>query len=172
MYIPFRAWKGAKDEAGNVYGKLTVLGIMSKDRYGSNWECLCECGNKTLVKGIHLRYKKGTRSCGCIKGTEVKHGQRMKRGKTTYHSWKSMKARCDEPNHPAADYYYDRGITYDPAWSDFETFYADMGERPVGTTLDRENNDLGYSKDNCRWATPKVQANNRRPARTVRGRKP
>lgn len=80
-----------------------------------------------------------------------------------------MKARCNNPNHPSADYYSERGITYDPAWEDFEVFLADMGERPPGTTLDRENNDLGYSKENCRWATPKQQANNRRKRVKVRG---
>lgn len=57
--------------------------------------------------------------------------------------------------------YMDRGIAIDPRWDDYAVFLADMGERPVGKTLDREDNDLGYSKENCKWSTPKEQANNR-----------
>jgi hypothetical protein len=63
-----------------------------------------------------------------------------------------------------ARYYRDRGIDMDPRWNDFATFYADMGDRPDGTTLDRIDNDRGYWPGNCRWATPKQQRHNsRRP---------
>ena len=166
MYLTVRRWKGSKDETGKRYGLLTVLGAVSTDRYGYTYECRCDCGELTVVKGIHLRSANGTKSCGCIRGKDIKHGMTLTR---EYITWKSMKARCNDPNHPAADYYSERGITYDPAWESFEQFYADMGERPMGTTLDRRDNDLGYSKANCRWATAKEQANNRRPAGTVRG---
>ena len=76
-----------------------------------------------------------------------------------------MIQRCTDPNHKYYSNYGGRGITIDPRWLTFENFYEDMGERPQGTSLDRENNDLGYFKDNCRWATRTEQANNRRPRR-------
>ena len=73
-----------------------------------------------------------------------------------------MKARCTNENTAGAKNYIGRGISYDPSWNDFEAFLADMGDRPAGKTLDRRDNDLGYSKANCRWATPLEQRHNRR----------
>lgn len=78
----------------------------------------------------------------------------------TYKAWLSMKTRCNKPHYHGSKHYYDRGITYDPAWESFVGFYADMGEAPAGTSLDRKDNDKGYSKDNCRWATPAQQSRN------------
>jgi hypothetical protein len=85
----------------------------------------------------------------------------------TYYSWKSMKARCDNPKSPDFKYYGALGVGYPEKWKTFEGFYADMGERPEGKTLDRKDFRRGYSKANCRWATPKEQANNRRPQGTI-----
>jgi hypothetical protein len=74
-----------------------------------------------------------------------------------------MKARCRQGWRKGAKYYIGRGISYDPYWEKFENFLADMGERPAEcSSLDRKDNDKGYSKENCRWATVIEQARNRR----------
>ena len=95
---------------------------------------------------------------------EHKHGH-ANAGKlsATYVSWASARSRCNNPN--SDSFYGDRGIAFAPAWDDFNQFLADMGERPEGATLDRINNGKGYEPGNCRWATPKQQAFNRRNTR-------
>lgn len=71
-----------------------------------------------------------------------------------------MKERCDNPKNSHYHMYGGRGIAYDPEWSSFEAFLRDMGHRPEGKTLDRVNNDLGYSKNNCRWVSRAEQSRN------------
>ena len=89
----------------------------------------------------------------------ARHGEGSKVS-PTYQSWLSMRARCrlksrkDHPRYSA--------LGYCAEWENFETFLADMGERPEGTTLDRRDNAKGYDKDNCRWATASEQARNTR----------
>jgi hypothetical protein len=78
-----------------------------------------------------------------------------------YQTWSNMRQRCRNPNDPKYPRYGGRGITIDPRWDSFAAFAEDMGERPVGTSLDRINNDKGYSPDNCRWATIREQIVNR-----------
>lgn len=77
-----------------------------------------------------------------------------------YSVWQSMRARCRNPNNRHWNRYGGRGIDICPQWDDFRTFVADMGERPPGTSLDRIDNEKGYSPDNCRWATRKEQQRN------------
>lgn len=92
-----------------------------------------------------------------------KHGE-AKKGKVspTYTCWLNMKVRCNDVEAVNYDRYGGRGISYDPSWEIFINFLADMGERPEGLTLERINNDKGYSKENCKWATLQEQALNKR----------
>src|SRR3990167_2204749 len=83
----------------------------------------------------------------------------------TYQSWKAMLERCRRPLNASYKRYGGRGITICKRWLVFENFLADMGERPVGTSIDRLDNDGNYEPGNCRWATPVEQAANRRTAR-------
>jgi hypothetical protein len=81
----------------------------------------------------------------------------------THGSFISMKKRCYEKGNKNYKYYGGRGITVCERWKYYENFLADMGNRPFGKTLDRIDVDKGYFKENCRWATPKQQVDNRRP---------
>ena len=80
----------------------------------------------------------------------------------TYVSWQQMKARCRNPKTHGSELYLGRGITVCSRWQAFENFLADMGERPVGMTLDRKDPDGNYEPGNCQWATPRQQQQNRR----------
>lgn len=79
----------------------------------------------------------------------------------SYVSWAKMKLRCTNPKHHCWERYGGRGITYQDSWESYDNFVADMGEPPVGRTLDRLDNDGDYTKENCRWATPQEQSRNR-----------
>lgn len=83
-------------------------------------------------------------------------------GTPEYVSWQAMKTRCENENHEWFHRYGGRGISVCERWNSFENFYADMGPKPTPDhSIERENNDLGYGPDNCRWATEKEQMNNR-----------
>jgi hypothetical protein len=92
------------------------------------------------------------------KGSKWKHS--IKTG--AYNSWKGMRNRCLYPTNASWNRYGGRGITICREWvDDFDKFFEDMGDRPENTTLDRINSDGNYCKDNCRWATSRVQNNNK-----------
>jgi hypothetical protein len=155
--------------AGAKFNRLTVVGSSQLSSYGARrFMCRCECGNLVDVIGSRLRC--GTvKSCGCMARDAVvrKSQTHGKSESLTYYSWQSMRARCLNSAHPNFPKYGGRGILVCTRWNRFEDFLADMGERPIGTSLDRINNDGNYEPGNCRWATKKQQQNNRRVSKRV-----
>lgn len=127
----------------------------------------CACGTvKTVLYG-NLKYGK-SKSCGCLQRSSpaVNRTHNMSRTKL-YQVWGAMVQRCTNPKYPKWKDYGGRGITVCERWMKFENFYSDMGDRPEGMTLDRRDNALGYSAANCKWSTPKQQANNRRSTQVL-----
>jgi hypothetical protein len=155
------------DITGHRFGRLVAISHISFQ----GWLCRCDCGNETIVQGPNLR-NGNSKSCGCLRvelaiSRATKHGHAKKTA--TYSSWQAMIKRCTNPNTWSWKHYGGRGITVCDRWRySFENFLADMGEKPEGLTLDRINNELGYSPENCRWATPAEQFRNR--ARGISGK--
>jgi len=147
---------------GQIFGRLTAIRPERFNKY-IKWHCQCSCGNTTVVYSNHL-YTGFTRSCGCFnkERTSERLSKHKKCQTTEYKSWSGMITRCYSINNKKYRIYGQRGITVDSSWRhSFETFLLDMGLKPSPIhTLDRINNNEGYSKDNCRWATPKEQSRN------------
>lgn len=164
IYVPERGgW--VKDIKGLRFGRLLVIGFSHVNDYNDAcWLTVCDCGKETTISGSSMR-KGATKSCGCF-AREIRgligrtHGMSYSK---VYKAWRQMKRRCIDPNSPSFPDYGGRGITVSKSWMKFENFYKDMGDPPTPEhSIDRIENDKGYYKENCRWATAKEQSNNTR----------
>ena len=121
------------------------------------------CGKQSFERKPKLILHKLEKPCSCL-SPRYKDGKRT----GTYISWLSMRERCSDPFNKNYNNYGGRGIKVCPEWDvSFEKFYLDMGERPDNTTIDRIEHNEGYYPGNCRWATPKQQAENKRVSSQV-----
>ena len=118
----------------------------------------CKCGKE--FEAVDTRVKSGhTTSCGCSRGE--KHGDK---GTRLYNIWTNMKARCTRKSHPQYANYGGRGISICNEWTKYSNFklWSEGNDYTSVLTIDRIDNSKGYSPDNCRWTTHKVQNNNTR----------
>lgn len=159
-----------KDISGQKFGRLTVHSLVGVNKNkAAVWSCRCDCGNLVEAIGFNLR-NGNTKSCGCLlkefaTNLNLAHGHAAEisgNKSPTYRTWRSMINRCYRPQEDSYQYYGGKGITVCDRWrNSFADFLSDMGERPQGKTLDREESNGNYEPSNCRWADAKTQSRNR-----------
>lgn len=163
-----------KNREGLKFGKLLVLRRAENKGRRVRFVCRCDCGNIVVVNSDCLRDGM-TKSCGCFKIEELKQ-RSTTHGKTQcklYTMWINMKSRCYNPNNTSYSRYGARGITVCESWrQSFEHFYswALANGFSEGLSIDRIDNDKGYSPQNCRFATHKEQMRNTSKNRLYKGK--
>lgn len=152
------------DLTNKKFHKLLVVQHMGKNKYDKHvYRCLCDCGKECLVIAGHLR-SGNTKSCGCynIESIIKRNTTHLMTKSSEYKSWYHMKERCGNENNKDYKHYGERGIKVCDDWEhSFENFLRDMGKKPSPKhSLDRIDVNGNYCKENCRWATVRIQTIN------------
>lgn len=146
-------------------GEVTSSGVLILGYVGaSNWKFSYVC-NHSSVGRIGKALSNSTGLCNSCAKTKIVTERNTKHNMTntpTYNSWLAMRRRCNDVTNNRYESYGGKGISVCDRWVDsFENFVEDMGEKPEGFSLERLDNNLGYSADNCVWASDITQANNK-----------
>lgn len=151
---------------GKKIGCVEVLEFLRREGRKNIFRCLCDCGEEREISSRRLIEHNPPKWCSkyCALSRKPKtHGMTHT---PQYAVYRSMLARCNNPNHQAYHNYGARGIKVCKRWESFKAFWEDMGPTyEPGLTLDRLDNDKGYSPSNCAWRTWTEQNRNRRDSR-------
>lgn len=167
--IPIRK---IKNHAGKRFGRLLVIEFCGYKGGRTEWSCQCDCGKIKKATANNLLMG-NVKSCGCLKDEKFpminrRHGFAFRSGKhPIYKRWLAMKDRC-RPENPHSKTYFERGISVCDRWNKFENFLIDMGRGfKSHLSLHRKNNNLGYFKNNCKWAGSREQSRQRTDNRFI-----
>ncbi len=150
---------------GQKFAHMLVIGDRGSDGHHTLWKVRCDCGRVVIKVGVEIKSGKFCcAKCPFLRESIGAHNATHAMSRhPAYAVWRSMLARCNRPSHPAFKNYGGRGIHVCDAWMKFETFWGDLrdGYMP-GLTLDRIDNNAGYCRENCRWASMTTQCRNKR----------
>ena len=157
------------DLTGKQFSRWNVIGLSHNQDGVLFWDCRCECGTERKVFGGDL--KRGvSKSCGCLSrdGTSKRAATHRMCSHPAYRSWVNLRSRCNDKANNSYYLYGGRGIKVCERWNDFNNFWKDMGNTwENGLSIDRIDANGDYEPLNCKWSTPKEQANNRRTNRLM-----
>lgn len=153
-----------KDLTGQRFGDAVAVRPAGKNKWGQSfWLLKCDCGKQFVA--LATTFQQHGNKCGGCQTCRYTQGGKSQKHYREFTVWRAMIVRCYDPKAQSYPWYGARGITVCPEWTGdggFVQFFADMGRRLKGMSLDRKNPEGPYCKKNCRWADKWTQSENKR----------